>query len=105
MAGLMPPDNAAERNRAARKNALHGFSHTFRTQNGNGQLSAARSSLILVKAAVGIEPTNKGFCRICGSFQSRLSACCAKTADFLILTDSSSPPPRLIITTASFDRT
>ena len=58
-------DYAAERNRTARKDAVLRFSHTFRTQNGNRQLSAARNCLISLKAAIGIEPMNKGFADLC----------------------------------------
>ena len=46
-------------------NIVPEFSHTFRTQNGKGQLSAALKLLLLKKAAVGIEPTNKGFADLC----------------------------------------
>ncbi len=39
--------------------------HTTGTQNTTGSRLAARSLLILKKAAVGIEPTNKGFADLC----------------------------------------
>ena len=63
--------------------------HTFGSRNGKGSLMTARKPLILMEAAIGIEPMNKGFAELIGEFH-RVSLSVVECISVGVLRDCSS---------------